>query len=118
MGDWSAQSGLQVGRELLSRPDRPTAVVAASDELALGVLAAARELGLAVPQDVSVVGIDNHEMAELYGLTTIAQPVDEQGRMATRLLLSAVAGLDAGHDVATVPISLVERSSTAPPATP
>jgi DNA-binding LacI/PurR family transcriptional regulator len=117
MGDWTARSGLEVGRELLARSDRPTALVAASDELALGVLAAARELGLSVPRDVSVVGIDNHEMAELYGLTTIAQPVDEQGRMATRLLLSAVAGVDAGHDVATVPITLVERGSTAAPPT-
>ncbi|GAA4352640.1 LacI family DNA-binding transcriptional regulator [Angustibacter luteus] len=118
MGDWSPLSGLTVGLELLGRPDRPTAVVAASDELALGILAAARQLGLRVPQDVSVVGIDDHEMAELYGLTTIAQPVVEQGRMATRLLLSAVAGLDTGHDVATVPTTLVLRTSTAPPTQP
>ncbi|HEX3003590.1 MAG TPA: LacI family DNA-binding transcriptional regulator [Angustibacter sp.] len=115
MGDWTAVSGRQVGRELLSRPDRPTAVVAASDELALGVLAAARELGLAVPADVSVIGIDDHEMADLNGLTTVAQPVVEQGRMATQLLLSAVAGHDLGHEVATVPTRLVVRSSTGAP---
>lgn len=115
MGDWSAVSGLRVGRELLSRTDRPTGVVAASDELALGVLAAVRELGLDVPGDVSVVGIDDHEMAELNGLTTVAQPVVEQGRMATQLLLSAVAGHDLGHEVATVETQLVVRSSTGPP---
>ncbi|WP_426566563.1 LacI family DNA-binding transcriptional regulator [Angustibacter sp. McL0619] len=118
MGDWSARSGLDAGRELLSRADRPTAVVAASDELALGVMAAARELALSVPRDVSVVGIDDHELAELHGLTTIAQPVDEQGRMATRLLLSTVAGLPTGHEVATVPVTLVERRSTAAPPRP
>lgn len=117
MGDWTAASGREVGRELLSRPDRPTAVVAASDELALGVLAAARELRLRVPDDVSVVGIDDHEMADLFGLTTVAQPVVDQGRAATRLLLAAVAGRDVGHDVDTVPTRLVVRSSTtAPPA--
>jgi LacI family transcriptional regulator, repressor for deo operon, udp, cdd, tsx, nupC, and nupG len=116
MGDWTARSGHRVGRELLTRPDRPTAVVAASDELALGVLAAARELGLRVPRDLSVVGIDDHEMAELNGLTTVAQPVVEQGRMATRMLLAAVAGKDLGHEIATVETRLVVRTSTAPPA--
>ncbi|WP_460459663.1 LacI family DNA-binding transcriptional regulator [Angustibacter peucedani] len=115
MGDWTAHSGLAVGRELLARPDRPTGLVVASDELALGVLAAARELGVQVPEQLSVVGIDDHEMAELHGLTTVAQPVTEQGRMATNLLLQAVAGHDLGHEVSTVPTELVRRTSTAPP---
>jgi len=114
MGDWSARSGLQVGRGLLTRPDRPTGLVVASDELALGVLAAARELGVDVPGEVSVVGIDDHEMAELHGLTTVAQPVEEQGRMATSLLLQAVAGLDLGHAVSTVETRLVVRTTTGP----
>lgn len=117
MGDWSAHSGLRVGRELLARHDRPTGLVVASDELALGVLAAAAELGVDVPRDLSVVGIDDHEMAELHGLTTVAQPVVEQGRMATSLLLQAVAGQELGHAVSTVSTRLVVRSSTGPPPT-
>ncbi len=115
MGDWSARSGLEVGRQLLTRPDRPTGLVVASDELALGLLAAARELGVDVPGEVSVVGIDDHEMAELNGLTTVAQPVVEQGRMATSLLLQAVAGHDLGHEVSTVPTRLVVRATSGPP---
>lgn len=115
MGDWTARSGYVEGRRLLSLPERPTGVVAASDELALGFLAAARDLGLSVPRDVSVVGIDDHELAEPYHLTTVAQPVTEQGRMATRLLLQAVAGQPVGHDVSTVATTLVVRDSTAPP---
>ena len=121
MGDWSAHSGLAVGRELLARPDRPTAWWPPRTSWRWAFSRPPASSGCAVPQDVSVVGIDNHEMAELHGLTTIAQPVVEQGRMATRLLLSAVAGADLGHEVATVPTTLVLRSSrrrrTGPPPT-
>lgn len=115
MGDWTAQAGRDAGRRLLALPNPPTAVVAASDEIALGILAAARERGLGVPGDLSVTGIDDHSMAELSGLTTVAQPVSEQGRMATRLLLQAVGGHDLGHAVSTVPTRLVVRESTGPP---
>jgi LacI family transcriptional regulator, repressor for deo operon, udp, cdd, tsx, nupC, and nupG len=115
VADWTPAGGLRAGHELLGRPDRPTAVVCASDEIAFGVLRAAADLGLAVPGDLSVTGIDGHAMAELYGLTTVTQDPTEQGRTATRLLLGAIAGQDVGSEVDTMATSLVVRASTAAP---
>ena len=60
--------------------------------MAIGCVHAVREAGLRVPEDVSVVGIDDHEMAEFFDLTTVAQPVHEQGRLAAELLLEAIRG--------------------------
>jgi LacI family transcriptional regulator, repressor for deo operon, udp, cdd, tsx, nupC, and nupG len=115
VADWTPAGGLRAGLELLARPDRPTAVVCASDEIAFGVLRAATDLGLSIPGDLSVTGIDGHAMAELYGLTTVIQDPTEQGRTATRLLLGAIAGQDVGSEVATMATSLVVRASTAAP---
>src|SRR4051812_41091266 len=95
--DWTATGGLAAGSRLLDGTRRPTAVVACSDELGIGVLAAARFRGLRVPQDLSVTGIDDQDMAAVHGLTTVAQPVAEQGRLAARLLLREL-----GADVAPV----------------
>ncbi len=110
--------GTQAARALLERADPPTAVVAMSDELALGVLAAARDLGMRVPEDLSVVGIDDHDFAQAMGLTTIAQPVRTLGELAALQL----AGLLSRHAPAApaaqrvvVPTMLVVRGSTAPP---
>ncbi len=94
---------------------QPTAVVAVSDEVALGVLHAAGELGLRVPQDLSVIGVDNHDMAYLFGLTTISQPVREQGALAARLLLEQINN-QPEHPPAqlTVDTRLVVRRTTGP----
>jgi DNA-binding LacI/PurR family transcriptional regulator len=70
-----------------------------------------------VPDDISVVGIDDHPLAELMDLTTVAQPVREQGRMAGRMVLSLLAG-DTVEPGVTVPTRLVVRGSTAPPRVP
>jgi DNA-binding LacI/PurR family transcriptional regulator len=70
----------------------PTAVVAVSDELAIGLMFAARQWGVRVPQDLSVVGVDDHDMARYFGLTTVAQPVIEQGRLAASILCDLMAG--------------------------
>jgi hypothetical protein len=94
---------MDAASELVARPERPTAVVAWSDEIAMGVLYAVRSAGLRVPQDVSVIGVDDHDLARLFDLTTVAQPVREQGRVAARLLVEKL--LEAGAiepDVATV----------------
>jgi LacI family repressor for deo operon, udp, cdd, tsx, nupC, and nupG len=118
-GDFTLAGGTEAGHRLLARPDRPTAVFAASDEMAIGVLRAARELGLRVPEDVSVVGIDDHELAAFFDLTTVSQPVLEQGRLAAQLVLDALAAAatDAGWhpDQVILPTTLLERGSTGPP---
>ena len=77
---------------LLRRPDRPTAVFAASDTQAVGVLEAAQALGLRVPEDVAVIGFDDIEIAEPLGLTTVRQPLRQSGARGADLLLGAIAG--------------------------
>jgi DNA-binding LacI/PurR family transcriptional regulator len=71
---------------LLARPERPTAVVAHDDLLAAGVLRAAHQLGLRVPEDVAVVGFDGSDLAEALGLTSVSQPFEESGAVAARAL--------------------------------
>ena len=72
-------------------PETPTAIFAANDAFALGVLKAARELGLRVPQDVAIIGFDDADYAPYVGLTTISQSLEESGRLAVDLLLSVLA---------------------------
>ncbi|MFN8110270.1 MAG: LacI family DNA-binding transcriptional regulator [Thermoleophilia bacterium] len=94
----------------------PTAVFVASDTQALGVLAAARDRGLRVPDDLSVIGFDDIETAELVGLTTVRQPLQHSGELAARLLLQAIRGEDPDPMLTTLRIELSVRSTTAPPA--
>lgn len=103
--------------ELLARKDRPTAVFAASDTQALGVLEAVKAAGLDVPGDVSVVGFDDIEVSSYVGLTTVRQPLYESGRRAAALLLETL-GADVTTDAGKIELDLdlVVRSTTAPPA--
>ena len=105
----------EVGTEalsvLLDRDPSPTAVLGMSDELALGVLDAARAAGIDVPADLSVVGFDDAPAATPRDLTTVHQPLVEKGRVAGRMLLEAIEG-GAPADV-TLPTELVVRASTA-----
>ncbi|BDG62356.1 LacI family DNA-binding transcriptional regulator [Caldinitratiruptor microaerophilus] len=93
-GDFTYDGGYAAGRALLGSPDRPTAVVAANDLMAIGVLRAAAELGLRVPDDVAVVGYDDIPLAGMLNppLTTVAQPTYEMGERAARMLLERLAG--------------------------
>jgi DNA-binding LacI/PurR family transcriptional regulator len=105
--------------DLLRLPQRPTAIFAASDTQALGVLEAARILGIRVPEDLSVVGFDDVEIAAHIGLTTVRQPLFESGRRGAELLLQMLAGaaeqLGAEH-TEQLSVELVVRSTTAAPA--
>ncbi len=114
-GEFTVGGGMRAGRELLERPERPTAVFAASDEMAIGVLRTARELGLRVPEDLSVIGIDDHEMAGFFDLTTVAQPAHEQGRVAAQQVLSGLASRTWRPEQVLLPTRLVVRRTTAPP---
>jgi DNA-binding LacI/PurR family transcriptional regulator len=105
--------------ELLRRPQPPTAILAMSDVLAIGALRAAAELGVDVPTELSVVGFDDSPAAALAAppLTTVAQPHEEKGRLATERLLEAIehgAG-HAGRNRDILPTQLVVRASSAPP---
>ena len=115
--DFTLQGGYAAAKQLLGNPrKRPTAVFAASDEMAIGTILAARDLGLSVPGDVSVVGVDDHELSEFFGLSTIAQFPALQGRMAVDILMDQ---LNPGHrEVDSVntplPFELIVRGSTGP----
>jgi len=116
-GDFTVQGGYAQAKQLLGYPrDTPTAVFCASDEMAIGAILAARELGLRVPEDVSVIGIDGHELGEALGLTTVALFPQQQGQRAVERLLQILHGTDEHrpehHSART---ALVIRSSTAAP---
>jgi DNA-binding LacI/PurR family transcriptional regulator len=105
-----------IAEELLQLPERPTAIFAASDTQALGVLEAARALRIAVPEELSVIGFDDIEIASYVGLTTVRQPLFESGRRGAELLLGALAGTPPPTRVETLPLELVVRGTTRPPA--
>ncbi len=110
------QSALDAASLLLRLPDRPTAIFAASDVLAMGVYEAARQNGLRLPEDLSVVGFDDLPMAQWVSppLTTLRQPLAEMATLATRTLLDGDStGIQNRVELAT---TLVVRTSTQPPA--
>lgn len=120
--DWGGEGGAEGMARLLGLREPPTAVYAHSDEVALGAVRTLRRAGLRVPEDVSVIGIDDHPLADLTDLTTVRQPAREQGEVAARMVLAALAGdPDApgaggpGPGGVTLPTQLVVRRSTAPP---
>ncbi|HET9142184.1 LacI family DNA-binding transcriptional regulator [Actinophytocola sp.] len=119
---WEARCGdQQLGREgarwLMSREPRPTALLCMSDELALGAIRAAGELGLSVPGDLSVIGFDDTPGAAWADppLTTIRQDLVEKGRRTGELALRLLDGARPGPP-STIPVELVVRGSTAPPS--
>ncbi|MGO2747687.1 LacI family DNA-binding transcriptional regulator [Microbacterium sp.] len=108
-------SGYEAAVELLgNRRTRPTAVVGVCDEVAIGAIIAARRVGIAVPTELSVVGIDDHQHAEMFALTTIRQQPREQGSTAVQLLLRRLDDPDAPHQHVIAASALVVRNSSAP----
>lgn len=116
-GRFQFQEGVTGGAALFGLPEPPTAVFTGCDEIALGVLEAARARGLRVPEDLSIVGFDDTQVARMASppLTTVRQPLREMGGVAVRTALRLAAGerVDSHHvELAT---ELVVRGSTAPP---
>jgi LacI family transcriptional regulator len=109
-------AGRQVAPDLLDRPDRPTAIFAANDEIALGVMEEARRRSLRIPEDLSVVGFDDTFLARRSSppLTTVAQPLLEMGRVATRSLAQMISNDVIGTRHIELATRLVVRDSTAP----
>jgi LacI family transcriptional regulator len=114
-GTQSRYVARNIAEDLLRLPEPPTAIFAASDTQALGVLEAAQALGVRVPDELSVIGFDDVEAASYVGLTTVRQPLYESGRRGAELLLQALAGgrLDAHSEI--LPLELVVRRTTAAP---
>jgi LacI family transcriptional regulator len=113
-GEFERPLGQEMGRQLLIRPDRPTAIFAANDEMALGVYDAARDLGLAVPGDVSLVGFDDIPAAGYRDLTTVRESVQEIADTAVRTLLRQIETRVPTSQCIQFPNELVVRGSSGP----
>lgn len=123
--DWTASDAARQARLLFAEPGGPTAIIAGSDEMAMGVISAAAEADLRIPEDLSVIGIDDHYLSEVLKLSTVRQDVLTQGSAAATILLHEL--LEGSEEVSpslpsnmscdrvlTVPTDLVPRRTTAP----
>jgi DNA-binding LacI/PurR family transcriptional regulator len=115
---WGADGGALGMSRLLGLPRPPTAVVAFSDEVAYGALRTLRRAGIGVPHAISLVGMDDQAPSDMFDLTTVRQPVAEQGRTAGRLVREALEGTGAGEVHITLPTHLVVRGTTGAPPDP
>ncbi|HEY5222782.1 MAG TPA: LacI family DNA-binding transcriptional regulator [Microbacteriaceae bacterium] len=120
--EWLLQGGFNlptsrraVAALLNSDVVNPTAIFAGSDEMAIGAILAIGDHGLSVPGDISVIGIDDYDLSESFGLTTIAQDPFGQGALAARMMLDELAGKPPRATSVRAPTMLIERTSTAPP---
>lgn len=113
-GEYGREKAREMAREVLALPDPPTAIFAASDTLATGVLEAAQDAGLRVPQDLSVIGYDDLEIAEHLHLTTIHQPLFASGVEGVELLFEAITAALPSPCQVLLPIDLIVRHTTAP----
>jgi DNA-binding LacI/PurR family transcriptional regulator len=109
---YSFDDAVKVGVELLGEADRPTAVFAHDDLLASGILKAAREIGLRVPDELAVVGFNDTGLAEPLGLSTVRQPFEESGEIAAQLLLEHIGAPATTRRDVTLGVSLIERETS------
>jgi DNA-binding LacI/PurR family transcriptional regulator len=115
LGAHSRYEARELATRLLSAPVRPSAIFAASDTQALGVISAVHEAGLRVPDDLSVVGFDDIEIADYIGLTTVRQHLFESGRLGAELLLTEIRARSATPPSIVLSPEVVVRGTTAPP---
>jgi LacI family transcriptional regulator len=116
-GDFLMESGYAAANSLLDLPEPPTAIFASNDNMAVGVLHAARDRGLRVPADLSIVGVDDSGQTTIVtpSLTTVRQPLEELGRTAVSLLTRLIDGQRVEALRVELATKLVVRDSTAPP---
>lgn len=114
-GNFSLEGGAEAMHDLLALDEPPTAVFCCSDEMAIGAMQAARDAGLRIPGDLSVVGFDDHDVSEYLGLTTIRQDVVGLGERAAALLLERLADPTSRPAHERHPTRLVVRQTTGPP---
>lgn len=117
LGAYTREFGRAATARLLALPTPPTAIVAASDYIAVGVMHALREAGLSIPADMSIVGFDDMPFAELMdpALTTIRQPVAAMGRLGFQTLLGLMTGERPAEMLTRLPVQFIERRSATRP---
>lgn len=113
-GDFSLESGYRIGEEILKTKDRPTAIFAANDEMAIGIIKTFKKYNIKVPEDISIVGFDNIKLAEIVDpeLTTYSQPNYQIGEKAMKLLLKIIEKSDLESNTVILEGKLLERSSS------
>ena len=111
-GDFTMTGGSRAMEELLTRPNRPTALFCQTDLMAFGAMQSLRRHGLKVPDDISIVGFDGHEMAEFSDLTTIEQPVELMGELAAKAVMEQIYHPGKPIFSVTPPTTLIVRNST------
>jgi DNA-binding LacI/PurR family transcriptional regulator len=111
LAPYSQEQTRKVAAELLSLPQPPTAIFAATDFQALGVLKAARQLAVPVPEQLAVIGFDDLDLAEYAGLTTIRQHLDESGRLAVEILLAHLESPGRPPQHVKISLTIVERET-------
>jgi DNA-binding LacI/PurR family transcriptional regulator len=111
LAPYSQEQTRQVARELLSLPRPPTAIFAATDFQALGVLKVARQLNVGVPEQLAVIGFDDLDMAEYADLTTISQHLDESGRLAVEILIAQIESPSQLPRHVKIPLNIIERTT-------
>jgi DNA-binding LacI/PurR family transcriptional regulator len=118
-GDWTSRAGYHAGLELAERPD-VTAVFAANDQMATGLMRAFKEKGRQIPEDVSIVGFDDAPDSEflMVSLTTVRQDFTAITQCAVTQLVRAIAGEEFNRGLTRIPVDLVIRASSGPAPTP
>lgn len=113
-GDFTSKTAYECTLQLLSLPEPPTAIFAGNDQSAIGLYQATEELGIHIPDDLSVVGFDNISEAKFMGLTTIDQFLAEMGFIATQMLIKLINDESLEAQVHKMPTKLIERRSCRP----
>jgi DNA-binding LacI/PurR family transcriptional regulator len=111
LAPYSQEQTRQVAKELLGLPKPPTAIFAATDFQALGVLKAAHQLNVRVPEQLAVIGFDDIDMAEYADLTTICQHLDESGKLAVEILLAQIKSSSQLPRYVKIPLNIIERKT-------
>jgi len=109
LAPYNQEEARQIAKELIDLPEPPTAIFAATDFQALGVIRATRQLGIRVPDQLAIIGFDDLDMAEFEELTTIRQHLDESGRLAIEILLLHIADYSRPVQHVYLPLNIVER---------
>jgi LacI family transcriptional regulator len=110
-GDFTTETGVRSGRMLLSLENRPSAIFASNDQMAMGVYQVAEEMGLHIPEDFSLMGFDNIPESKYLGLTTVDQFISEMGFKATQMLIKIINEEPLGKQTLQMQTELVIRNS-------
>lgn len=110
-GDYTTETGVTGARQLLGLANPPSAIFASNDQMAMGVYQVAEEMGLRIPEDLSVVGFDNITESKYMGLTTVDQFISEMGYVATQMLIKLINGIPLEDKTYRMQTQLVVRSS-------